>query len=70
MSALDPRDADRFGKLLGMLGSSHDGERASAAARATEFLHARRLGWPDVAAMLKSPSVQDHPPPVGAPRAH
>ncbi len=34
MSLLDPRDAARLVRLLGMLGSAHDGEIASAGRKA------------------------------------
>jgi hypothetical protein len=70
MSVLDPRDADRFGKIIGLLGSNHDGERAAAALKATEFLRARQLGWPDVAEMLKPAPVLYAPIPGRAPRCH
>jgi hypothetical protein len=61
MTAFDPREANRFSKILGLLGSDHDGERAAAALKATEFLRARSLGWFDVGEMLK------HPPAVVRP---
>lgn len=64
MSALDPRDADKFGKLVGLLGSNHDGERAAAALKATEFLRARQMGWTDIAETLKTPPVVYRPEPV------
>jgi hypothetical protein len=70
VSAFDPRDADRFGKLLGLLGSDHDGERAAAALKATEFLSAREMAWFDVAEMLKYPPVLYEPPPVAPSRSH
>ena len=71
MSALDPRDLDRFGKILGLLGSDHLGERAAAAAKATEFLTARELAWCDVTEMLKHPPVVVHSPaPAPTPRSH
>lgn len=44
-----PLDVDKFAKILGMLGSAHDGERAAAAGRASEMLKAARLSWDDVA---------------------
>ncbi|MEO6092330.1 MAG: hypothetical protein ABIT04_10350 [Novosphingobium sp.] len=69
MSALDPADMDRFGKLLGLLGSDHDGERASAAGKATEFLSRRRLGWYDIAEQLKRPPVVI-PPRLEPSRSH
>jgi hypothetical protein len=48
MSALDPQDADRLAKILGLLGSAHDGERASAALKAHDLIRSRNLTWPDV----------------------
>ncbi len=57
MIALPSPDLDRFGKLLALLASDQLGERASAAAKATEFLSTRRLGWHDVIASLKRPPV-------------
>lgn len=62
MSALDPRDADKFGSILGLLSSDHDGERASAALKATQFLVKRGLCWRDIAEQLKVPAA-------GAPNA-
>ena len=57
MSALLPADIERFGKFLGLLGSDHDGERAAAARKATDFLQARKLGWPDVTNQLRQVPV-------------
>jgi hypothetical protein len=45
---LDPRSAERLIKLLGMLGSNHDGERAAAATKANELVRAHGLTWFDV----------------------
>lgn len=53
MTALSPSDIDRFGKLLGLLASNHDGERAAAALKATQFLRARALDWADVADLMR-----------------
>ena len=39
---------DRLTKLAGMLGSDHDGERASAALLATRLLRDHGLTWRDV----------------------
>jgi hypothetical protein len=41
-------DADRLIKLLGMLGSRHDGERASAALMADRLVREHGLTWSDV----------------------
>ena len=48
MNLLDPEIAHRLTKLLGMLGSSHDGERASAALKANELVLRHGLTWGDV----------------------
>ena len=50
---------DRLTKLLGMLGSAHDGERGVAAAKADELVLSRGLTWSDVVA---------RPQPASAPR--
>lgn len=71
MSVLDPTDIDRFGKILGLLGSNHDGERAVAALKATAFLSSRQLAWADVTDMLKRPPVViREPAPAAPPRSH
>lgn len=70
MSNLDPRDAEHFGKLIGLLGSTHDGERAVAALKATKFLAARELAWFDIAQMLKHPPAIYRPKPVPPSRSH
>ncbi len=46
---MDPNTAARFRKVCGMLGSSHDGERAAAALKATELLKQIGANWGDVA---------------------
>jgi hypothetical protein len=45
---LSPAERDFFVKLCGMLGSDQDGERAAAAAKASNFLRQRTLTWSDV----------------------
>lgn len=45
MTALD---LDRFRKVVGLLASDHDGERASAALKATAILTAAGRSWSDV----------------------
>lgn len=49
MSEIDLR---RFTQICGMLGSDHDGERASAAALATKMLKAAGLTWADILGQL------------------
>ena len=41
---MDDGDSQKLAKLCGMLGSNHDGERASAALKASEFLKSRASG--------------------------
>ena len=48
---LDPHNAERLSKILGLLGSDHDGEVLAAARKANEFLRSLRLTWRDVIAM-------------------
>jgi hypothetical protein len=45
---LDPRTAQRLAKLCGLLGSSHAGERAAAAMKASDLVRAKGLTWGDV----------------------
>ena len=45
---LDPSAADRLAKLLGMLGSDHDGEVCNAARLADALVRERGLRWDDV----------------------
>ena len=45
---LTPKVADHLVKLLGMLGSHHDGERAAAGLKAHEFVHQLGLRWTDI----------------------
>ena len=70
MSALPTADVEKFGKMLGLLGSDHDGERAAAARKATEFLRARQLGWCDVTDQLKRPPIVITPERTVASRSH
>jgi len=41
-------DRDRLSKLLGMLGSAHDGEIANAGRAAHAMMKAARSSWPEV----------------------
>jgi len=47
-AALTPAFADKLVKILGMLGSAHDGEVAAAGRRAHSMLKAMGLTWSDV----------------------
>lgn len=44
-AVLDPQTVDRLNKLMGLLGSDHVGERASAAAAADRLLRKHGLTW-------------------------
>jgi len=57
MSRLPVQEVDRFSKLLGLLASDQHGERAVAAAKATQFLVQRGLHWSDIANQLRGPAV-------------
>ena len=49
---LNPTEAaERLCKLLGLLGSSHDGEIAAAGRKAHQLLRGLGLTWPDVIAL-------------------
>jgi hypothetical protein len=45
---LDPQSADRLAKLLGMIGSHHDGEVLAAARKADQCIRQLGLTWGDV----------------------
>ena len=62
MTPLSDADLVRLEKLLGLLSSDSDGERATAGAMAWKFLRERRLSWRDV---LRPRSPE--PPPLPAP---
>ena len=49
-ASLPPAFADKLVKVLGMLGSAHDGEVAAAGRRAHSMLKAKGLTWGDVIA--------------------
>jgi hypothetical protein len=50
---LDPRTIERLTKLLGLLGSSFDGERAAAALKADHLIRDHGLTWNEVIAVPK-----------------
>ena len=50
---MNKTDRARLNRILGMLGSEHDGERASAAAAAANLMRKWGLSWDDV---LQEPS--------------
>lgn len=47
---LDSATAGRLAKILGMLGSDHDGERAAAGLKASQIVRGLGLSWSDVIA--------------------
>jgi hypothetical protein len=57
MSTLIPDQRERLVKLLGLLGSNHDGERATAGRMAHELVRRSGLTWYDIA--LASPAARD-----------
>lgn len=56
-------DVSRFQKILGLLGSSHDGERAAAALKASQLLRSAGKSWSDVglggAAQVQRPGAAE-----------
>jgi hypothetical protein len=56
---MDAKLRERFGKLIGKLGSDQDGERANAASLCTKFLREHRLTWADVVAGKLAGSGQE-----------
>ena len=52
-------DGERLAKILGMLGSSHDGERAAAAGLADRLVRDLGLTWADVVAGKLAPFAAD-----------
>jgi flagellar biosynthesis/type III secretory pathway protein FliH len=56
---MDAKLRERFGKLIGKLGSDQDGERANAASLCTKFLREHRLTWADVIAGKLAGSGQE-----------
>lgn len=57
---MDAPTLDRFRKILGLLGSDHDGERAVAALKATAMLKASGATWGDVAIGRQSSATQSN----------
>jgi hypothetical protein len=60
MQRLAPDALERLIKLLGMLGSAHDGERAAAGLKAHELIRRHGLTWEDI--LLTTPET---PKPLG-----
>jgi hypothetical protein len=63
MDRLGPDALERLIKLLGMLGSAHDGERAAAGLKAHELIRRYGLTWSDI--LLATPSSPPPPPKLG-----
>jgi hypothetical protein len=63
MDRLSPDALERLIKLLGMLGSAHDGERAVAGLKAYELIRRHGLTWSDV--LLAAPQTAQTPPKLG-----
>jgi hypothetical protein len=53
----------KLAKILGMLGSDHDGEVAAAGRRANAIIKGAGLTWDQVLAPVVSPSESPHRPP-------
>jgi hypothetical protein len=64
MTILPEDAADRLAKLLGMLGSSHDGERASAALKADQLVRQHGMTWRDLVFRVIAPALPPPPPRV------
>jgi hypothetical protein len=60
MTPLDPAAREHLCKLLGLLGSAHDGEIAAAGLKAHQFVNEHGLSWHDAIAV--QPSAQAMPP--------
>jgi hypothetical protein len=60
MQSLTPTERERLAKLLGMLGSDHEGERANAATIADRMLRERGLTWRDI--LPDQPAGPTQPP--------
>lgn len=60
MSTLTPGDRARLAKLLGLTGSSHDGEVLAAARKAQEFLKDKGTTWPQVLGLDAMPHQPAH----------
>jgi hypothetical protein len=55
-------DRERLGKLLGLLGSDHDGEIAAAGRAAHQMIRAAWLTWGEV--LAPAPRAPIHPAPL------
>jgi len=64
---LPPGVRSRLDKLMLMLGSTHDGERASAAGMITNLLKENGLDWHDVVGSIGQPAGRSYAPPPPPP---
>ncbi|MBP0493679.1 hypothetical protein [Roseomonas indoligenes] len=60
---LQPGDAARLARVLALLGSDHDGERAAAALAAHRLIKRLGLTWPDLLAPADPRAAPEPPPP-------
>jgi hypothetical protein len=67
MKGLTPTEIEKLAKLLGMMGSSFAGERAAAAAKASEFLRERGLQWSHIIGTAPAPESEPQPLPQPPP---
>jgi hypothetical protein len=67
-------ERERLAKLLGLLGSDHDGERAAAGLQASKLIRAKGLTWADVLGAGQLPRRLEAParssPWTGRPASH
>jgi len=56
--SLPPQVREKLGKLMLMLSSVHDGERAAAAGAIERLLKSNGCDWHDLAALIEAPEVQ------------
>jgi hypothetical protein len=57
---LPVKDREKLARLCGLFGSDHDSERATAAAKADQFIKERGLTWEDVIGAIPTASTGDH----------
>lgn len=60
MNQLSPSDRSTLAKLLGLIGSDHDGEALSAARKAHALIRAKGATWGDALGLDDMPAEPDH----------
>lgn len=60
MNQLTSSDRSMLAKLLGLVGSAHDGEALAAARKAHALVAARGITWPDLLGLDDRPPEPDH----------